>query len=138
MSCKLRAAAPTYTDLRMTIPARELLSQLENAVVPDGDRWSVTLTGQLPANGVLILALVGNGANQHRALRLVDEPPFPQEWANGAGIAWHEWGDWVRCPRCGRALVWYEAGYVPGYRICTRGHHAILRSDGKSAIKVQS
>jgi len=138
-SRKIRGAAPTYTDLRMTIPARELLEQLGNEIrihtTDSGPRYSVTLTGQLAAKGVLVLVLIGQGNEQHRGLRLIDEPAYPGEWANGVGIAWHERGDWVRCPRCGHALVWYEAGYVPGYRLCTRGHHAQLSSDGKSAAK---
>lgn len=38
---------------------------------------------------------------------------------------------------CGAALVWYEAGYVPGYRICLAGHHAMLTGDGSTARAVR-
>ncbi len=75
--------------------------------------------------------LVGGG------LRLQSEPAYPGEWAGVVCVAWWERGDWVPCPHhgCGAPLVWYEAGYVPGYRICLWGHHAQLSRDGRRATE---
>jgi len=129
-----RAAAPVYGPLRMTVPVREALAQAGNIVrasepTADGQhQWEVTLTRPVP----VVLCLIGHGGSQHRGLRLADEPRYLQEW-NDSAIAWHERGDWIGCPKCGGALVWYEAGYVPGYRLCTRGHHALLSADGRAA-----
>ena len=136
-----RGAVPTYFDLRLTIPAREALVREGNNILAqpwDGlgrPRWSVEL--HRPPEG-LVLVLIGHGNEQHRGLRCDDEPAYPGEWSADS-IAWHERGDWTPCPArgCGRALVWYEAGYVPGYRICTRGHHAQLSNDGRSATMVR-
>lgn len=126
-----RAAIPTYTNYRMTIPVREALRRAGNEVVTAGagDLYAVTLRS--PPAGI-VDCLIGNHADQHRGLRMHDEPPYPGEWPRG-GVAWHEQGQWTPCPKCGGALVWYEAGYVPGYRICTAGHHVQLSADGRSA-----
>lgn len=37
-----------------------------------------------------------------------------------AADPWDAWADvtGVPCPLCGQILIWYEAGYVPGYRVC--------------------
>lgn len=136
------AAPPVYQRVRMTIPARELLQQGGNIVELDPDEtrhraYTVTLAGRVPAPRLgLTLVLVGRGHEQHYALRLASEPPYPDEWPAGA-VPWYLRGEWVPCPRCGGALVWYEAGYVPGYRLCTRGHHAKLSDDGRSARRAR-
>ncbi len=43
---------------------------------------------------------------------------FPRE----KGDAWYDPITNVPCPveGCDQTLVWYEAGYVPGYRVCMR------------------
>jgi len=131
---------PVYENLRVTIPAREALERAGNVMTltPPADieqhiygatRFDVQLH-EPPAG--LVLCLIGNN-DQHHGLRLDNEPEFPGEWPEGKGIAWHERGEWIPCPECGAALVWYEAGYVPGYRICLNGHHSQLSSDGRSA-----
>lgn len=94
----------------------------------DGD-WRVML--RRPPAG-LVLVLVGERAEQRLGLRIEREPRYPGEWPASA-VAWHERGCWTPCPVCGAALVWYEAGYVPGYRICLSGHHSRLSADGRSA-----
>lgn len=128
------AQPPIHPDLRITIPARERLVQSGNRVTPSSDgRWTVEL--HQPPQG-LVYCLIGYGNEQHNGLRCEDEPAYPQEWPSDV-IAWHEHGDWVPCPKCGGALVWYEAGYVPGYRLCTHGHHAQLSDDGRSARLVR-
>jgi hypothetical protein len=155
MARKIIAEPPVYQGLRLTIPAREALEHagneirfaaggpasaepatLDPALPPSVQRIGVTLydvTLNAPPPG-LVICLIGQGDEQHRGLRLSDEPAYPGEWRD-AGIAWHERGEWVPCPRCGGALVWYEAGYVPGYRLCVRGHHAQLSNDGRTAVK---
>lgn len=149
-----RVAAPVYEPYRLTIPAREALELAGNRVEALGDvdvappytpgdalppSARPALTHQLyritlvrPPAG-LVECLIGHGDEQHRGLRMTDEPEYPGEW-EGEGVAWYERGQWVPCPQCGSALVWYEAGYVPGYRICVeRQHHAQLSHDGSSA-----
>lgn len=135
---------PPTDEYRLTVPAREALERAGNEVTeiasttPSTYRiYRITLGGRMPRG--LVECLIGRGGRgdeQHRALRMSDEPEYPGEWPDA--VAWHEHGQWVPCPapRCGRALVWYEAGYVPGYRACTAGHHAQLSKDGRSAQSV--
>ncbi|MDE3097253.1 MAG: hypothetical protein KGK07_14790 [Chloroflexota bacterium] len=61
------------------------------------------------------------------------EPPYPGEWPEGKGITWWERDMWTPCPTCGAALLWCEAGAVPGWRICLAGHACQLADDGRSA-----
>jgi len=121
--------------LRLTIPAREALERAGNSVVqthtPDGSRYSVEIIR--PPVG-LVLVRVG-GKSDDFALRMANEPPWPGEWPSKA-IAWWDRGDWVPCPGCGYGLVWNEAGYVPGWRICLAGHAAQLAADGRSAKRM--
>ncbi len=127
-------AAPTVLEgLRLTIPAREALeahNRVEATATAPGEppRWCVTLVR--PPPGLVLVALEGRAL----ALRMADEPPYPGERAGDT--AWWERGAWVPCPTCGAALAWYEAGYVPGYRVCLEGHHAQLAGDGLSAKAV--
>jgi hypothetical protein len=143
----LRIAAPVYGPYRMTIPVREALMLAGSRITPmpldapvSAARWDayeVAVLGTMPAG--IRECLIGHGVDQHRGLRLSDEPEYPGEWADARGVAWHEHGQWVPCPlpRCGRPLVWYEAGYVAGYRVCTAGHHAQLAANGRSAKVVR-
>jgi hypothetical protein len=135
-------AAPVHESLRLTVPAREKLERLGNGIERNGETsgmgaplYRVTLAGYMPST--IVLCLIGHGPEQHRGLRLQDEPAYPGEWPEGT-LAWHEHGDWVPCPDCGRPLVWYEAAYVPGYRVCSSAphHHAKLSADGRSAKAV--
>jgi hypothetical protein len=58
----------------------------------------------------------------HRALRMENEQEYPDEHIEYWGTA-----DFLPCPECGKPLCWYEAGFVPGYRVCTgREHHHCL------------
>jgi hypothetical protein len=128
--------APSYEVSRLTIPCHEALERASNRVEDAGHTYRITLAGRIPLG--VIEAVLGAGTEQHRGLRLDIEPPYPGEWPEDA-VAWYERGQWVPCPapHCGRALVWYEAGYVPGYRVCTRGHHAQLSDDGRAARPVR-
>lgn len=44
-------------------------------------------------------------------------------------------GAWMGCPTCGAALLWCEAGFVPGWRICLGGHAVQLSEDGRVATR---
>lgn len=133
-------AAPEHGGLRLTVPAREALLRAGNRVVcirvvPAGaETWDVTLCGSVPPG--LVLDVLGDAT---RALRLDDEPGWPGAYPDSV-VAWNERGEWIPCPMCGAALVWWEAGYVPGYRICARAphHHAQLSEDGRTAATVVS
>lgn len=122
--------------VRMTIPVREALERAGNAIRQGREAhvWDVELSR--PVSLVVVQTLepipgVMYGGSPRVALRLEEEPEYPQEHA----AAWWDRGAWVACPSCGAALVWYEAGYVPGYRICLgeHRHHAQLSGDGLSA-----
>lgn len=129
------AEPPVYENLRMTIPVRESLEAAGNVVFNSMTEGRYDVLLHRPPKG-LVLCLIGHSAEQHSGLRTKDEPKYPQEWPDGS-LAWHDYGDWVGCPKCGGALVWFEAGYVPGYRLCTKGHHVQLSEDGRSAKVVR-
>lgn len=129
-------APPTVEGVRITIPAREALVAAGNVVEQIDDSPTgyalFRVTIHRPPHGI-VEVLIGNGNDQCHGLRLDDEIAYPGEWPHGKGISWWERGRWVGCPTCEQALVWYEAGYVPGHRICLRGHHADLGTDGRTA-----
>lgn len=157
----IAVADPVHDELRLTIPVREALVRLGNMCELRGadtialpgpssvmrppslsrrwesyQVWRVTLGGVVPSD--LTLCLIGDGLDLHRGVRLANEPHYPGEWAK-SGVPWWELGEWVPCPACGAALVWYEAGYVPGYRVCAGRlhHHAQLAEDGRRARLVR-
>lgn len=134
---KLRVTLPVYDGLRLTIPAKEALEKAGNRITETatstGTRYAVEVSR--PPYGI-VMCLIGQGNDQHHGLRLENEPAYPGEWPESA-VAWYERGEWVPCPQCGAALVWFEAGYVPGYRICTVGHHVQLSEDGRTASAVR-
>lgn len=129
--------APVYTDLRLTIPAREALEALPDNVclatwTPSGPRYAVTLVR--PPVGLVVVRFV-NGTSD-TGLRLDSEPEYPCE----CPAAWYEHGSWVPCPEagCGFALMWCEAGFVPGWRVCLGGHASQLSGDGRRAERMVS
>lgn len=107
------------TTTRMTIPAREALERV--STVQNGAYYYA-----VPPTGIVVvlapsLELGGAPTGAYMtALRCDDEPPFPGERPNE-----NMWivVDLTPCPKCGAALVWYEAGYVPGYRVCAGSDH---------------
>lgn len=105
----------------MTIPAREALEKVADR--QDDDAYYFT---RPPAGLVVVLAPVPNGqpGQLTYALRCEDEPPFPGE-VRDDGMTYWQRAALEPCPICGAALVWYEAGYVPGYRVCAKRpyHH---------------
>lgn len=108
--------------LRMTIPAREALERA--SVLRDGHYYYQTPPQGIVAVLAPILEAGAPTGSYHTALRCGNEPPYPGERPNED--MWIE-ADLTPCPKCGAALVWYEAGYVPGYRVCAgpKHHHYI-------------
>ncbi|MEI8017497.1 MAG: hypothetical protein WCH39_04810 [Schlesneria sp.] len=112
--------APVVYEVRLTIPALELLQSAGSTVEPLPSRlgYRVTLGAKMPS-GLIAVHVHGS---PHVAVRLSSEPEYPQEhpdyWATV---------DFTPCPVCGAPVVWYEAGYVPGYRVCTglKHHHSV-------------
>jgi len=119
-------ADPMYDGLRMTIPVRESLEANGHVVTPNGDLFTVILSGRRMSRDVVACCIVGK---EYLALRLDNEPEYPGE----CPAAWYQRGEWLPCPQCGAPIVWYEAGYVPGYRVCVRKphHHCQLSNDGR-------
>lgn len=108
------------TTLRMTVPARE---RLEAATTGRDER--MVFFARPPAGIVVVLAPVPGGHGLSLAVRCDDEPEYPGEVPNTVD-------SWLPamltpCPACGAALVWYEAGYVPGYRVCAGAKHHHVR-----------
>ena len=128
---------PVYEPLRISVPAREALERAGNRVEPsDSDGIGAPLYRVIlsrPPAGLVFCCVNRGRGEPDAALRLAAEPAYPDERPEAA--SWAERGDWVPCPSCGASLVWYEAGYVAGYRVCSRRpyHHAQLGSDGRSA-----
>jgi hypothetical protein len=115
---------PTYTRLRVTIPAREALVACGATITQeDNGRFAVTLATSKKAVPPGIVATHISGAIGGLALRMDNDPEYPGE----IGHAYWEQVDFTPCPKCGAALIWYEAGYVPGYRVCaSKPHHHSL------------
>jgi len=113
------------TTTRMTIPAREALERV--STIHNGAYfYTVPPAGIVAVLAPMLEAGAPTGAYM-TALRCTDEPPIPGELPNE-----DMWimADLTPCPKCGAALVWYEAGYVPGYRVCAGAdhHHYIVCS----------
>ncbi len=121
---------------RLTTPAREALeaagavitpaqqpaSGVSGAWVPSGaPHWSVELMQSCP-QGLVVSRAAGSSAIQ---IRRHDEP----EWPGGEVAAEWEQVDLTPCPHCGSPLVWYEAAYSGGYRVCAGPEHHHWQAD---------
>lgn len=107
--------------IRLTVAVREALMKSGADVVARATEASVTIRlGEFMPAGIVVA--VGEG---YVYLSMQNEPDwsdfveaFPDYWCQL---------DWTPCPKCGAPLVWYEAGYVPGYRVCAKKpHHHVL------------
>ena len=60
------------------------------------------------ASDVIVRDEHGTGRREHRLYRM---PPHPDYWPAVTDVP---------CPvdGCVQTVVWYEAGYVPGWRVC--------------------
>lgn len=115
-----------HERVRLTIPAREALESAGAIILAepsDGGPalYTVELMDRVPQDVVATRII----DTDHLGLRMSNEPEYP-------GEIWHAYWeqlDFTPCPKCGAPLIWYEAGYVPGYRVCARKpHHHILAS----------
>lgn len=127
LSWTIDGIAPPVYEVRATIPAREALVA-EGAVIallgPPEHRVRITLGPRMPHD--IVAARMPDG---EVAIRLATEQAYPEEYPG----LWEQ-AEWLPCPRCGAPVVWYEAGYVPGYRICTGPeHHHSMVHQGPSA-----
>ena len=115
--------APIVREVRATIPVVESLRAAGATVEPlatPAIGYRVTLGRTMPAG---IVAAHINGATWI-GLRMDNEPEYPGEHPD----YWQQ-VDWTPCPVCGAPVVWYEAGYVPGYRVCAQPphHHSLAQ-----------
>lgn len=119
-----------HQQVRLTIPAREALEDSGAIITPEPldheigmPTYTVVLGGRVPDELVPASTRVPSGKYGYYevlSLRMQIEPPYPGECA---GDYWRRL-DFTPCPKCGAPLVWYEAGYVPGYRVCaSKPHH---------------
>lgn len=119
----IRVGQVTY-EARATIPVIETLKKagatLEPLLSTDGG-YSITFKDIMPSG---IVAVHLNKSEPRIGLRLETEDPYPQEhpdyWATV---------EFTPCPVCQAPVVWYEAGYVSGYRVCTKApyHHSLAQ-----------
>lgn len=126
-----KVATAMHEKVRLTIPAREALEAAGATVAPEQmdmaigmPTYTVRLGDQVPIGLVAAhtkASYPGGGWRELLSLRMEIEPEYPGEFE---GDYWQRL-DFVACPKCGAPLVWYEAGYVPGYRVCakTPNHH---------------
>lgn len=109
--------APITETARATIPVVEALRAAGATVTPlpsPALGYKITLGDTMPSG---IIAALHNEP-PHLVLRMGDEPEYPGENPD----YWRQ-VDWTPCPVCGAPVVWYEAGYVPGYRVCSKPPH---------------
>lgn len=120
----LELARNTHNFVRLTIPVREALQATgaEISILSQADNTYTVTPGKTLPEGIVATRIIGTN---HLGLRMQNEPPYPGE----IGEASWEQLDFTPCPKCGHALVWYEAGYVPGYRVCAgpKHHHYLAR-----------
>lgn len=116
-----------HERVRLTIPAREALQAAGARIAPEpNDGEPQTYTVQLDAKrevpkGLVACRIVGT---DHVGIRMEIEPEYPHETQS----LWDQVA-FSGCPQCGKPLLWYEAGHVPGYRVCTgESHHHVLAS----------
>lgn len=115
--------APITHEVRATIPVVEALraagAKIER-LTPPAYGYTVTLGDTMP-RGIVAVHLNGSPGV---GLRFANEPQYPTEHPD----YWIQ-VDWTPCPVCGAPVVWYEAGYVPGYRVCSRPphHHSLCK-----------
>lgn len=133
---------PTPRICRLTIPAREALEATGAEIVavpvaemsvkagiPPGEAaslgfplYEVRLGATVPKGLVAVATFtrIGTGA-QHSVLglRLDEDPPYPGEET----ASYWDRLNYAPCPKCQAPLIRYEAGYVPGYRICAKPPH---------------
>lgn len=129
-------AAPVIEDVKMSIPAMEALEReghvvtLSRAAAKTDPYYTVELCGKrMPRRldvSIRLIECEQGGYYERVVLRTEEEP----EWPGIVPDEMNMWllAEWLPCPVCAAPIVWYEAGFVPGYRICTRPpyHHSLI------------
>lgn len=113
--------APLMRVVRATIPVLDALRGVGATTEPmprPKMGWKITPGSTMPTGIVAVHVNADDVDIPCTALRLESEPPWPQEFPD----YWAE-VDWLPCPVCAAPVIWYEAGYVPGYRVCTENPH---------------
>lgn len=122
----LKLGRNTYNNVRLTIPVREALlaNGADISLLSQADSTFTVTPGETLPEGIVATRILGTS---HLGLRLHNEPPYPGE----IGEACWEQIDFTPCPKCNHALVWYEAGFVPGYRVCAgpKHHHFLAHGE---------
>ena len=115
--------APITYEARATVPVVEALQAAGATVEPlsaPAIGYVITLGNTMPA-GIVAVHL---NQSPWLGLRLAVEPEYPMEHQD----YWLQ-VDFTPCPVCSAPVVWYEAGYVPGYRVCAKPphHHSLAK-----------
>jgi len=109
--------APLVYEARATIPVVEALQAAGAKVepLPGGEHqiYRITLGKTMPKG--IVAKSVPHSGHWSYGLRMDNEPEYPTEHPD----MWLQ-VDFTPCPKCGAPVVWYEAGYVPGYRVCNQ------------------
>jgi hypothetical protein len=119
-----KGIAPVTHEVRATIPVLEAVFQAGGMSDPLGlprRGHKIVFPDLMPAG---IVAVHLNHSDPRIGLRLESEEPYPQEYLDYWATV-----DFTPCPVCQAPVVWYEAGYVPGYRVCTKTphHHSLAQ-----------
>ena len=124
-----KVAPALHEKVRLTIPAREALEAAGATVTPEPmnmaigmPTYTVRLGDQVPIGLVAAhtkISYSGGSWWELLSLRMEIEPEYPGEFM---GDYWQRL-DFAPCPKCGAPLMWYEAGYIPGYRVCSKPPH---------------
>lgn len=127
-------APPVINGVRMTPKARKALKKAGHKVKAENadlKTFSVTLCGRRMPRLCVEIRLVD--CLEYPCIHVPNDRYFSL-WRSGCwdGQSWQNiWRDaeWMTCPRCKAPITWYEAGFVPGYRICLGNahHHLILK-----------
>lgn len=109
---------PVVYEVCATIPVVEKLQAFGTKLEKLPIGYRITLGNTMPNN----IVAVHLNEHPHLGLRLVNEPKYPLEFPD----YWSQI-DFTPCPVCNAPVIWYEAGYVPGYRICINlpYHHSL-------------
>lgn len=118
-----RGLAPIEYQGRMTIPVCESLIAAGATVepLPSPQIGYRIVLGEIMPDGIVAIHL---NESPWLGLRMDNEPEYPGEHHD----YWRQ-VDFTPCPVCAAPVVWYEAGYVPGYRVCAgpKHHHSLAK-----------
>ena len=111
---------PIVYEARVTSSVIEALQAAGAKVEPLAASYRITLGNTMPDG--IVACLLDNPP--HLGLRLRTEPDYPGELDDYLRQV-----DFTPCPVCRAPVVRYEAGFVPGYRVCAKPphHHSLAK-----------